>query len=169
MIQKELTDLLSLKTYQLTSIIQNWKDFETDTIILTYLDLQRRQLNFSDEINSHLNEFISSQNKTMDQLTSDYLSKKNANNYAEYFDSIVNRPLTDQEKLIKEYNKVIAHKNYQKERDNGIKDIIIGSVVLVIGGVITIATLQSGSGYLTYGAIIFGFAKIAQGIYRQNQ
>lgn len=50
-------------------------------------------------------------------------------------------------------------------KSGAIKNIAIGAVVFIIGGGITIASLNSSSGGLiTYGAIIFGFIWLIQGI-----
>ncbi|SMC65590.1 hypothetical protein [Moheibacter sediminis] len=165
---KSLKDLLQLKSRELPAILLNWKEYDQQTVLITYLDCTRRQMEFTDEISTSLNEFSTFHNKSLNQMAEEFFNENSVENYNQYFDKITNPVLTEEQKSLKEFRRIQIDKAYEKERRGGTKDIVIGGIVLVVGTVITLATLSSGSGLITYGAILFGVVKIAQGLYKYN-
>lgn len=165
---KSLKDLLQLKSRELPAILLDWREYDQQTVLLTYLDCNRRQMELTDEVSTSLNEFSSFHGRSLDQMAEEFFSENSVENYSQYFDRITNPVLTEEQKKLKEFRKVQMDQVYEKEKRRGTTDLVIGGIALVIGTVITLTTLSSGSGMITYGAIIFGVVKIAQGLYKSN-
>ena len=165
---KSLKDLLQLKSRELPSILLNWKEYDKQTILLTYLDCTRRQMELTEEVSTCLNEFSNFHHQSLNEMAAEFFQQNGVENYNQYFDKISNPVLTEEQMKMKELRKMQMDQDYEKEKRGGTKDMIIGGVALTVGVIITLSTLNSGSGLITYGAIIFGVSKIAQGLYKSS-
>src|SRR5690606_21916809 len=120
------------------------------------------------EVSTCLNEFSNFHHQSLNEMAAEFFQQNGVENYNQYFDKISNPVLTEEQMKMKELRKMQMDQVYEKEKRGGTKDMIIGGVALTVGVIITLSTLNSGSGLITYGAIIFGVSKIAQGLYKSS-
>lgn len=161
----QLHQIINTKSSELFSIISDWEQYSTESVLLAYLDSKRRQMNMGEDEQKKFTEFIDSQHTTLDILIEEFCKKNNVNNYIELF-ALKTTPVETEASL---RNKQLKNEYYKQQYNNSksaaSKDLLIGGLIFFIGCVVTLATMSSGSGgIIAYGAIIFGFIRMIGGL-----
>ena len=151
------------KTREVPAIINDWKNYETNSVILAFCETKRRKIPLTEEVQQSFQDFLASNKATEDELLNQFLQENEAISYDDLFKKETTPVVTEESVILKKIKNQQYQKAYEAEKMGGGNDILWGAVIFGIGCIVTIATLQNGSGYVTYGAIIFGFIKMVKG------
>lgn len=156
--------LQSTKTRELPDILKNWKNYNEKSIVLTYLEAKRRNIPFADDMQNDVNEFLAAKQLSETEMQKLFNIENGVDSYDEFFRKMTTPVITEESERLKKLKIQQHQKAFKKEKEDGAKDILIGGIVFVVGVIICIATLKSGKGYITYGAIIYGLFRLINGL-----
>ena len=84
----KIEELIKYDTPALTSIIEYWKDYETETVLLSFAELNRREYKLPDNILKKQNLFFNNNNiSNLEETLKIYFKEKGVNSYKEYFNN----------------------------------------------------------------------------------
>lgn len=84
---KSINEIVSLDSLAITAIISYWKDYDKTTVIISYLELQRRNFILDSTVEKKLNEFCLKHDRSLEELIDEY---KNGDNFllnTEYYNA----------------------------------------------------------------------------------
>ena len=76
---KSINEIVSLDSLAITAIISYWKDYDKTTVIISYLELQRRKFILDSSVEKKLNEFCRKQNGSLEELINEYKNGEDIN------------------------------------------------------------------------------------------
>ncbi|UWX66507.1 hypothetical protein NZD85_11535 [Empedobacter stercoris] len=80
-----LQEIISYDSPALTAIIYHWREYDQESVILSYLELTKRDYQLSDRGHlKKLHQFEEFHKKTIDALSKEYLENEDIDNYTEY-------------------------------------------------------------------------------------
>lgn len=82
---KSINEIVSLDSLALTAIITYWKDYDKNTVLISYLELKRRNFNLDSSIEKKLDLFSQKQGKSIDELLNDYKSGDDFLSHTEFY------------------------------------------------------------------------------------
>ena len=84
----KIEELIKYDTPALTSIIEYWKDYETETVLLSIAELNRREYKLPENILKKQNLFFNNNNiSNLEETLKIYFKEKGVNSYKEYFNN----------------------------------------------------------------------------------
>ena len=89
--KRNLKEISQTDTLALTAIIDYWKDYEPNTVLLAYAELKRRKYELNEKINKRLNEFCAKNNcDNIDSFLSSALKAIGYDSYDECYEKEIN-------------------------------------------------------------------------------
>jgi hypothetical protein len=86
-----LKGILQTDTPALTAIIDYWKDYEPNTVLLAYAELKRRKYELNEKLNKRLNDFCAKNNsENIDSVLASALKASGYNSYDECYENEIN-------------------------------------------------------------------------------
>lgn len=109
---KSTNEVVKTDSPALTAVISYWKEFDKKTVILSYLELQRRKFNLDVNIQKKLNSFAEKQGKSIEELVNEYKEDDDFKNYEQYAETLkIEAEKENEKKRIIEAEKLEKNKN----------------------------------------------------------
>lgn len=115
---KSLLDVAKTDSLALTAVITYWKDYDKNTVILSYLELKRRNFNIEPNIQKKLNDFLQKQGESIEESVAIFKKEKNIENYEEYYSEA--KTIIDAENAKKEIIEKPIIENSAEHKNNTI-------------------------------------------------
>ena len=168
LLHKDFNAIKATKTTDVVAIIKDWQAYDSGSILLAVMESKRRQVVLNEEYQNYLHDFEAQKRATIPEMERQFCETNQVSSYMEFFGKQTQPVETEESLQLRkariEYGNLLA----EKEKKGGTKDLIIGCIFFFVGGAITLATLSSGTGYITFGAIIFGLIRIVSGLSKLN-
>lgn len=107
---KSLREVVLTDSPALTAVISYWKEYDKDSVILSYLELKRRNYEIQGNIEKKLTDFSAQHQKELSELISEYKKENDFENYDDYYSNF--KSLLDSEKLA---SKIIEQEKKSKK------------------------------------------------------
>jgi len=107
---KSLREVVLTDSPALTAVISYWKEYDKDSVILSYLELKRRNYEIKGNIEKKLTDFSTQHQKELSELVSEYKKENDFENYDDYYSNF--KSLLDSEK---QASKIIEQEKKSKK------------------------------------------------------
>ena len=107
---KSLREVVLTDSPALTAVISYWKEYDKDSVILSYLELKRRNYEIQGNIEKKLTDFSTQHQKELIELVSEYKKENVFENYDDYYSNF--KSLLDSEK---QASKIIEQEKKSKK------------------------------------------------------
>ncbi|MBP6038727.1 MAG: hypothetical protein KA523_00855 [Flavobacterium sp.] len=123
----KIEELIKYDTPALTSIIEYWKDYETETVLLSFAELNRREYKFNEKLIIFQNEFCNNRNiETIENGLNLFLYSKGYNLYIDYYQESIKPIQKNNSKFILTYPEKI------QEAGKSLKAIVTTTLFLIV-------------------------------------
>jgi hypothetical protein len=123
----KIEELIKYDTPALTSIIEYWKDYETETILLSIAELNRRNYNFNEKLIIFQNDFCNKRNiETIENGLNLFLNSKGFNLYTDYYQECI-KPINENNS-----NFILAYPEKIQDAGKSIKAIVKTTLFLIV-------------------------------------
>jgi hypothetical protein len=133
----KIEELIKYDAFALTSIIEYWKDYETETVLLSIAELNRREYKLPENILKKQNLFFNNNNiSNLEETLKIYFEEKGVNSYKEYF------------------NNKFPNLNYKTKNNGGIRTNSNNNIEYIIANPTNISSAGKSLKAIVYSSLI---------------
>lgn len=142
---RNINEIVRTDSLALTAIIEYWKDYDTNSVILAYAELKRRNFPVPERLQKKQIQFCDNNNVTnIEDILNLFLKENQFNSYEEFFEKeIVSiQKVKSAERTLKIKNSVIEPSNIISA-GKAIKNVVYTTLIMITIAVIAILIVSS--------------------------